>query len=69
MMEHPCPLYIQKLSLLTEALNSIRSFVRKCGWSLQKQILSAASKERHRAGDLLGVMLMSSTASCSSIEP
>jgi hypothetical protein len=27
---------------------------------LEKQILSAASKERHRAGDLLGVMLMSS---------
>jgi len=25
---------------------------------LAKQILSAASKERHRAGDLLGMMLM-----------
>ncbi len=34
-------------------LNSpIRSFVRWCGWSLQKQILSA--------GDLLGVMPMPS---------
>ena len=27
---------------------------------MAKQIPSAASKERHRAGDLLGVMLMSS---------
>src|SRR5215217_5531035 len=43
-------------------LNSIRSFVRWCGCSLQKQILSATSKERRCAGDLLGVMLMPSSS-------
>jgi DNA-binding XRE family transcriptional regulator len=37
-------------------LNLIRSFVRWCGWSLDKQILSAASNERRCAGDLLGEM-------------
>src|SRR5215211_3309402 len=31
----------------------IRSFVRWCGCSLEKQILSATSNERHCAGDLL----------------
>src|SRR5215217_5820267 len=41
-------------------LNSIRSFVRWCGWSLKKQILSAASKEKRCSGDLLGVISMPS---------
>jgi hypothetical protein len=41
-------------------LNSIRSVVRWCAWSMKKQILSAWSKERHCAGDLLGEMPMPS---------
>jgi hypothetical protein len=41
---------------LNSSLNSIRSFVRWCGWSLEKHILSVASKERQCAGDLLGVI-------------
>jgi DNA-binding XRE family transcriptional regulator len=40
----------------TARLNLLRSFVRWCGWSLQKQILSATSKDIHCAGDLLGVI-------------
>src|SRR5215207_3758866 len=37
-------------------VNPIKSFVRWCGWSSEKQILSAASRERHCAGDLLGMI-------------
>ena len=39
-------------------LNSIKSFVKWCGWFLEKQLLSAVSMEGRCAGDLLGEIPM-----------
>jgi hypothetical protein len=56
--------YIAKLSVVKTQAKCV---VRWCGWSLQKQIHSADSKERHCAGDLLGEMpcLLVATYECS----
>ena len=61
MMEHPVPVFhatsipIDGSSYLDE-----EHFVCWCRWSLEKQILSASSKERRCAGGLLGEMPMPS---------